>query len=327
MEDKRNYNIYLGFLMAAALGVAVFFIVDMQKVLDPLIAGIFIGMVVRLLLGSRDSLNPGFELAPKVCIPVGIIFYGVNLQFYKMGAIPLTTWLQIFFGVIIVFWVAVYLGKNFLESRAIIFLIAVGTAICGVSAIALAAPVVKSKPEETGIALLVITFWGFLGMLVYPYLQVFLHMSVENYSLLCATTLHQAGFVKTAAMHLGDFCLERAMLLKTVRIGLIIPAMVFVSWIVNQKEIKMKGRISVPWFLWAFLMVGAVFFFIPMLHAYVPLAKTVGKFFWVIAMTGLGLTVDIRKVFVNMKRPLLFGLIVWLAVVFNFFLGYYGMGY
>ncbi|HQH29069.1 MAG TPA: putative sulfate exporter family transporter, partial [Oligoflexia bacterium] len=246
----------------------------------------------------------------------------------ELDIIPLTTWMQVIIGVVVVFAVAIWLGRRLEIEPVTTLLVGVGTAICGAAAIALCAPLLKSKPKETSIALLTITCWSIAGIVLYPHLHAILAMTQENYALLCATTLHQTGAVTLAASSMGPSCAHTAMIIKGARTCIIIPVLCILAcrnYLGEHK--KPVSKLLIPWYVWAFLFAGAAFSFLPPLRPYVSCVMPATKLLWTMAMTALGLTVHLREITCDMRKPLLLGLVVWSAVIGNYFVGYYGMGY
>ncbi|NIA06631.1 MAG: putative sulfate exporter family transporter [Actinobacteria bacterium] len=328
MAGRKIQHIIPSAVVAMLVGYAAFYVAGLHKVLDPLVVGIVLGMVVRLFIGQHDFFDEGLNLVARMIIPIGIIIYGVNIKFHKLDIIPFATWLQIIIGVIIIFGLNQLLCKRLSVASETGLLISVGTAICGASAIAFATPAVKAKSEDTGTSLLVITIWGLVGVICYPWLQEWLNMSSDNYALLCATTLHQTGLVKTAAAQQGSDCLQVAMTIKMARTCMIIVIICLLPWLTGPKKSAERGpKCRSLWFLGGFVLVGLAFSFLPGLRPYATKVKPFASLIWTMAMTSLGLTVDLRSVARKMARPLLLGLVLWLAVVINFFVGYYGMGY
>lgn len=318
-----------GVILTVTLGTLAFLLSHLLNAFDALIIGITVGMLARTIIGEKKLLQPGLSWSVSFFIPIGIIFYGVNLRFHELDIVPLAVWLQVVIGIALIFSAALWLGKKLLLSNSLSLLIAVGTAICGASAIALVTPVLKAKAEETSVALLVITIWGLVGLFLYPLIQLILGMSIENYAVLAATTLHQTGLVKTAAAQYGDACLNTAMVIKGARTFLIIPT-IYVLTLLQEDNVEAHDRktcFCLPCFLWIFLFVGIIFSFVEPLKMYANPIKPFSTALWTMAMTGLGLSVDIRTVVRKLASPIWMGLGLWLTVLTNFFIGYFGMGY
>jgi uncharacterized integral membrane protein (TIGR00698 family) len=297
------------------------------------VAGIILGMIFRGLIGNRDLFQKGLSVVPRIFIPVGIIVYGVNLQFHRLDIIPFVAWMQIIIGIIVIFLLGTSIAGKLRLSYGLSLLICVGTAICGASAIALVTPVLESSSEETGIALLTITFWGVLGLFLYPVIDSVVMMSSDNYALFCATTLHQTGLVKIASAQFSDECRQTAMIIKMARICMIIPIIIVLNFLKREFISKKRDEnisgplLAVPWFLWGFVFVGVAFSFLPPLRPFAAGVKPLATILWTMAMTSLGLSIRFRKIASNLINPMVFGLIIWLALIANFFIGYLGMGY
>jgi uncharacterized integral membrane protein (TIGR00698 family) len=97
-------------------------------------------------------------------------------------------------------------------------LIAVGTSICGVSAIVATAPTIDAEDEEVAYAVGVITLFGILAMLLYPLLafQIFEGDPVKA-GLFLGTAIHETAQVSGAAVQFADtYSLPRGLEVATV---------------------------------------------------------------------------------------------------------------
>ncbi len=316
-----------GFSLAILCGFGIWFASSLVSWIDPLVAGILCGMIVRSLMGQRRLLSPGLEWTPRALIPPGIILYGAHLRFDFAIVSPLT-WLQLLVGLIIVVWLATTVGKWLKISQPTSLLLAVGTAVCGASAIVIASEAVKAERRDTATTLLVITIWGLIGLVCLPLLAGAMGMNVHDQALFYSTTLQQTGLVKAAALHAGEGCLSMAMTIKTARIATLIPLLFIVGTITLLPQmrgpIKNKSayRVRVPWYLWGFIIAGVCFTFIPVLAAHASSVHPITALIWTMAMVSIGLTVDIRSVLRSIGRPLLAGLIVWIGLLIVFLYTY-----
>lgn len=312
-----------GFLLSIALGALIWFLSERASWADPLVAGILGGMLIRAVIGERSHLTPGLAWAPTVLIPPGIILYSAHLRFDLNIVSPLV-WFQLVVGLIIAVWTARSIG-NWLGLRdATSLLIGVGTAICGASAIAIAKDAVEARPRDTATALIVITIWGLAGLLALPPVAAYIGMNVNEQGLLYATTLHQTGLVKTAAQNVSDTCLNIAMAIKSARIACIIPLLLIVGTLHHLPSLTASRRtrkhykVKIAWYLWVFIAAGICFNVFPALAPAVPTCKFINAIIWTMAMTSIGLTINIKKVFATISKPLVTGLIVWIGVLVVF---------
>jgi uncharacterized integral membrane protein (TIGR00698 family) len=324
MTSLPRKEVLPGFLIATATGISIWFLSTLSPAVDPLVAGILGGLILRAIIGERQILSPGLNWAPKLLIPPGIILYGANLRFDFDIVSPLT-WLQILIGLTIVVWLARTVGKWLKLTEATSSLLAAGTAICGASAIVIASDAVGGTKRDTAISILVITIWGLVGLMVLPIVANYFEMNVYDQALLYSTTLQQTGLVKSAASQAGSDCLSMAMAIKTARVATIIPLLLavgsiyYLSKFAEEPSGKTSFKVRVPWYLWGFIAVGLCFSFIPMLRTYAPTLNLIKSIIWTMAMVSIGLSVDAKSAIKSLGKPLIAGLIIWIGLLVVFF--------
>jgi len=311
-----------GLLLAIVLGLFAYWLAGFHAAADALVVGIILGMIVRTIVGDRPHFLPGLDLAPRLFIPLGVILYGINLKFHRLASVPVVFWLQLLVGIVAIFLIARYLGRRLGVRDENSFLIATGTAICGASAIAIATPVVKGDSEDAGASLITITILGLFGMLLYPLVVTYFAFNKTEYAIFCATTLHMTGLVKAAALTMGQSCVKLALSIKMARTAMIIPVVGFLWWYFHRKErIKKKSiLLHIPWFMWVFVAVGLLTSFVPGLAPLVAILKPWAGIFFTVALTSIGLTVDLKKMLNVGGAPLIVGLACWIAAIGAFVL-------
>lgn len=326
-----NKNKLFNLMLVVAIGLSAYFLSQLYILLDPLVIGILLGMAVRLIISFIPRLSTGLEISPRPFIFLGIILYGINLKFHKLLTIMPLAWLQLIVSMVVIFWLAGFLGKLLKINEKTSILTAVGTAICGASAIVMATPTIKAEKEDTGKALIAITLWGLIGVFLSPIIQKLLAMSEGAYALFVATTLPQTGMVKMAALFLGKNVEALALSIKVARTALIIPVLIILAILFREKEENQplnseKNGWNFPSIFWAlagFVLVGLLFSFFPILNPYAEIIKPYSTIVWTLAMAGIGLTIEIKSLIKGISRPLILGLFIWLAGIAIFMLGYW----
>lgn len=312
-----------GFILALALGTAIWFVSSHITWIDPLVAGIVGGMFLRAMIGERERLTPGFEWTPSVLIPPGIILYAAHLRFDFAVVTPLI-WFQLVIGLVIAIWAARSIGTWLGLRDATSLLLGVGTAVCGASAIVIAKDAVEARSRDTATALVVITIWGLIGLIVMPHVAQYLEMSVNEQALLYATTLHQTGLVKAAALGVSKACLNAAMAIKSARTIGIIPLLLIASTLHHlpsltaSRSARTQHRVKIAWYLWVFIAAGILFNVVPALAPVVPTCKLINAILWTMAMTSIGLSINLKDIFTQFGRALVAGLVIWLGVILVF---------
>ncbi len=162
------------------------------------------------------------------------------------------------------------LGRVLRTPPAVSILISVGTAICGGSAIAALSPAIKARDEHTSIALGCVFILNALALLIFPYIGRQLGMSDIQFGTWVGIAIHDTSSVVGAAAQFGDKSLEVATIVKLVRALWIVPCVAIITFIwMRNKEAGKEGAVKtplykmVPWFLYGFLLMSAVFSYVP----------------------------------------------------------------
>lgn len=331
--SNKLFQIFPGLVLVAIVGAAGYYLSQFHLLLDPLMVGILLGVAVRLFIGNNSLFLPGLQFSPRLLIPLGIVLYGVNLEFQKLSNIMPMAWLQLIVSMVVIFWLAGFLGKWLKISGKTSVLTAVGTAICGASAVVMAAPAVRADKEDIGKALLTVVLWAGVGAFLYPLVQKFLAMSGDVYALFSATTLQTTGAVKTAVAFLGKEVTALALSIKLARTALIIPIIVALVIIFRKEQnpeaadnqVKQNQPLFIYWALAGFVLTGLLFSFVPDLTAYVKTIKPYSAVLWTLAMVSIGMSIEIKSLISGISRPLILGLLLWLSSIAIFMLGYWAV--
>jgi uncharacterized integral membrane protein (TIGR00698 family) len=202
------------------------------------------------------------------------------------------------------------LGRIFKTDRKVSHLISAGTAICGGSAIAAIAPVIKAEEKQISVALGTIFILNSVALVLFPFIGEQLHLSQTQFGLWCAIAIHDTSSVVGAAGKFGDQALEIATTVKLARALWIIPVTFFSSLLFRTKGTKIK----IPYFIGLFVV--AI-----ILNTYVPFIQKASPY--IIAVSKAGLTVTLfligcglsRKVLVSVGvKPVAQGLVLWLLI-------------
>jgi len=187
-----------------------------------------------------------------------------------------------------------------------------GTAICGGSAIAAAAPAIGAKSHQTSVALAVVFLLNGVALLIFPPIGHALHMSQAEFGFWSALAIHDTSSVVGASMQYGSEALALATTVKLARALWILPVTAVLAKVVPHEGGATKR--SYPWFIFAFIGMAALVTFVPSLtEAGVALAAA-AKWGLVVSLffVGLGVSRDALKQ-VGVK-PLLLGVLLWFAM-------------
>ena len=170
-------NVIPGLLVAFALAVAGNFLADRLALSLGLGAGAISGIMVAILLGLAlgnlfklpAALKPGIGFAVKRVLRLGIVLLGLKLSIVEVGSIGLKSLPVIMVTIPAAILIVTYLGRRLGLPDRLGTLIAVGTSICGATAIVATAPTIGAHDDEVSYAVACITLFGVAAMLVYPF--------------------------------------------------------------------------------------------------------------------------------------------------------------
>lgn len=170
-------NALSGFFLALSLAVAgeylasaVAPVLGLQKgAISGIMVAILLGILVNNLFRLPEVLRPGIRFSVVRILRLGIVLLGVRLSLAEVGAIGLKSLPIIVATVIAALAVVTYLGRRVGLTGRLGTLIAVGTSICGATAIVATAPTIGANDDEVSYSVACITLFGVVAMLVYPY--------------------------------------------------------------------------------------------------------------------------------------------------------------
>ncbi|MDN3673393.1 putative sulfate exporter family transporter [Flavobacterium branchiarum] len=203
-----------------------------------------------------------------------------------------------------------FIGKWFNIDKKTSHLISCGTAICGGSAIAAIAPVIKSDEKQTSVALGVIFILNSIALFLFPYIGHELNLSQREFGLWCAVAIHDTSSVVGAANKFGAEALQIATTVKLARALWIIPIALITTVLFKNKQTKIK----VPYFIVLFILAM-------LLNTYVPQTAIIAPSLVLLAKIGLTVTLFLIGAGLNLSvlktvgvKPLVQGILLWIVI-------------
>ena len=137
--------------------------------ISAIMMAIILGMIIRNTIKLPDSLQPGIRFGLVRVLRLGIVLLGIRLSLSQAGAIGLQALPVIIGAVAAALLIVTFLAKRMGLSGKLGTLIAVGTSICGATAIVATAPTIAARDDEVSYAVACITLFGVVAMLLYPF--------------------------------------------------------------------------------------------------------------------------------------------------------------
>lgn len=307
--------------------------------------GILFGMIIIMIfprlktlkLGkdpktSAFSFEKGINYAAKKILQYAIILlgFGMNLfQIFKVGGQSLFI---IIFTLTASFLTAFVISKAIkLEGKKAV-LIGVGTSICGGSAIAATAPVIKAEDHEVAHAISTIFLFNIIAVFIFPPLGHLLGLSDMGFGMWAGTAINDTSSVVAAGTAWSNAAgnntaLAFATIVKLTRTLMIVPiTLVLAIYTVGKSKVESKYSESkqsdfnfvriFPWFVLGFVATAVISTFASMPDQIAQGFVTIGKYMIVMAMSAIGLNTHLKKLITNGFKPIFLGLCCWFAVAF-----------
>ena len=305
---------------------------------------LLLGILVRNIFHLPRRIQSGVSFSVKRVLRLGIILLGIRLTVFDViqlgfGGIPIVL-LCISSGLLI----TIVISRTMALPRKLGLLIATGTAICGVSAIVATTPAIEAEEEHSAYAITVVTIFGLLATLFYPYLAdgLFSGNPIEA-GLFLGTSVHDTSQVVGSARVYAEvfekpIALDTATITKLVRnlfMVLVIPLLAYLN---NRSQRSSPQGTEIrflklfPLFVLGFLGMailrsagdaglhagGGIFGLLDAQawSAFVESAETWANRLLVIALAGVGLNTRLRSLTNLGLQPFFVGLTAALSVGF-----------
>ncbi|KON87812.1 membrane protein [Sporosarcina globispora] len=264
------------------------------SILGIMILSILLGGIWGNTLSVPADAHSGVQFSSKVLLRAGIILLGFRLNLQEIISAGLS--IMIIDVVVIVFTMSfiLLLGKVFKINKKLSVLLAAGTAICGAAAIIAIAPIVKSKEEQTAVAVSCIAVLGTVGAILYIVLFPILPISEQEYGVLAGATLHEIAHVVAAGVPGGEVSSDSAILVKLGRVLLLIPVALIISFVYSRKNSGKNrniGKLPIPWFIFGFLLTSLINTIFSIPGSIISIFLLLSTYLLAMGMAGLGLNI------------------------------------
>jgi uncharacterized integral membrane protein (TIGR00698 family) len=255
---------YIGSIISDFIGVKLLHFKDSP--LSPIIVAVVIGLLIRNTIGVPTSYEKGLRLCLRGVLRLGIVLLGLRLGLGDVGVIGLKGLPIIIVTISTALLVVTWLNNRLGLSRRLGVLIAVGTSICGVSAIVATGAAIDAEEDEMSYAVSCITLFGLMCLFVYPFYSHWMfNGDAQLAGIFMGTSIHDVAQTTGAGVMYkqqfpngGELALNAAVVVKLMRnvmMAILIPFMTVVYRRTEKTTAVKKQRISqfIPMFIIAFL--------------------------------------------------------------------------
>lgn len=268
---------------------------------------LFIGLVLSVFGIKHEYIH---KYTSKI-LQASIVLMGFGMSMSEVISASKNGFIETAVSVITVMTLGIMLGKLFKVEKNISVLIASGTAICGGSAIAAIAPIIKSKNYQISFALIVVFVLNAVALFLFPIIGHKLGLSQEAFGNWAAIAIHDTSSVVGAGAIYGEKALQVATTVKLIRTLWIIPLALVIAVLNKNGE---KKSIKIPWFILFFILAIVFANIFPVFETSYEHFKWLGKRGMVIALFLIGSSITISDIKKSGPRSFALGIILWVVI-------------
>ena len=339
---------YLGIYLSDFVGIK---ILNLSKSpISPIMLSIIIGMIIGNILSIPLIFLEGIKFSLKFILRLGIICLGIRLGLLDILKVGLIGVPLIVACIVISILIVNYLCKILDVPSKIGSLIAVGTSICGASAIVATSPAINADKEETAYAIANITIFGIIAMFLYPFLAHYLFDGNElSVGLFLGTSIHETAQVAGAGLIYSEqfnspISMDIATITKLVRNVSMIIVIPTISYLYLRKNLNKNSTkpsiISMfPIFIIGFIIMGLIrtmgdygiqntgsafiIFHNGQWQQVIDFIKTIAEYSLAIAMAAVGISTNlgslkslgIRPFYVGFSAAVCVGIVSYIGII------------
>ena len=283
------------------LGSALF----LQQAALSLFLGIFLSYVNNKISLTPVSVNGSFFLK------AGIICLGGTISLTSLGTISLDYIPLVSIYVIAIMIIGILIGKLIKLPKNLTLLLVSGTAICGGTAIASLAPIIKAKSEDLVASISLIFLLNAIAIILFPYIGEFYEMTDAEFGVFSALTIHDTASVVGTASLYSDQSVTYASITKLGRTLWIVPLLIGAS-IYSKSENK---EYEFPYFILvfiAFVLFGNIFNVDGEIKSYM---KYISISLFQIGLFMIGYKFQLKTLMNLSIKPVIFAISIWLIII------------
>ena len=300
-----------------------------------IVGGAVFGIILGILAGlirRPAAFNDGIRFTSKKILQYSIVLLGFEMNMGNIIKVGSQSLLVLVFTLSASFITAYLVSKVLRLPSGIAVLIGVGTSICGGSAIAATAPVIKADDDDVAQAISTIFLFNIIAVFLFPAVGHLLGLSDTGFGMWAGTAINDTSSVVAAASSWSEqagngTALQFATIVKLTRTLFIVPITLVLAVYTSRKAKKAAAgstkaasssgysfRKVFPWFVLGFLAAALIYTFLPISAPVSAFLVQTGKFLIIMAMAAVGLNTNLKKLLTQSAKPLLLGICCWGAV-------------
>ena len=297
---------------------------------------ILIGVLIANTIGLPRIFRAGVATY-EFWLKAGIILLGARFILGDILHLSGISFVLIFIELALALTFMTYLGRGFKLSPKLITLLAVGSSVCGVSAIIATQGAIDAEEEDSSVAIAAILALGAISLVFFPLVGHTLHMSDHAYGLWTGLAVDNTAEATAAGALYSDAAGKFAVLAKTCRnacIGFIVLGYA-IYWARKGQAAVIENKASFLWKKFPKFVLGFLFISLiatlgtldpklyPHLVSMVPYGFTrpqiaalgnLSRWAFLLTFAGVGLRTSFKDLVKQGVKPFLVGAIGEIAI-------------
>lgn len=277
---------------------------------------IIIGLLIRNIFGLNTFFKSGIETY-EFWLKMGIVFLGGRFLLQKIFVLSSVSLVLVVLEIFIAIGLMLLMGRWFKLSKKLTHLLAVGSSICGVSAIIGAQGAIKAKERDLSFAVAAILAIGAFGVFVYPVVGHWLGMSDQSFGLWAGLSIDNTAEVVAGGSIFSETAGNIAVIAKNSRNAMM--AFVILGFAIYWAKTDLqeaKDIVKNKWlFVWQkfpkFVLGFLVFSLLSTVGFFstdnVASLKSLYEWCFMLTFAGVGLQTDFREMRKVGFRPFIVG--------------------
>ena len=281
---------------------------------------ILIGLVISNTFGVPAMFKPGVATY-EFWLKGGIVLLGSRFllgDVWKLGGVSLLLVILEIAGSLAFM---TFLGRAFGLRPKLTALLAVGSAICGVSAIIATKGAIDADDEDSSFAIAAILALGAIALFTFPLIGRVLHLSDHAYGIWCGLAVDNTAEAAAAGALYSDAAGRLAVLTKTTRNALI--GFVVLGYALHWARLGQAQAVGhkaaflwrkFPKFVLGFLFISLLATFGFFTRDQNTALANLSRWAFLLTFAGVGLRINVRDMRKQGLRPFVVGLIGEIAI-------------
>lgn len=274
---------------------------------------IVIGLTISNTIGVHKIFKPGIATY-EYWLKLGIVLLGVRFllgDVLKLGGVSLAL---VAIELVVAIALMTVIGRYFKLKPKLISLLAIGSSICGVSAIIAAKGAIDAEDEDASFAIAAILALGVFGLFVYPLIGHALGMSDHAFGIWAGLAVDNTAEAVAAGNLYSDTAGKFAVLAKTTRnatIGFVVLGYA-IAWARQGQAQEVTNKAAFLWskfpkFILGFLVISLLATLGVFDKQQITSLANLSRWAFLLTFAGVGLNTDFREMKKQGIRPFVVG--------------------